>query len=118
MSATSRLKATKIIGQRKAIYKQRIPQCSYAKKETVNIDILLTSRNGNRKILQAMRIMSRPHLREVEPVEPVLKHIYHSNTYRKDLSWPHFIDVPKVQYILYISYVYIFIYVLYVLFIH
>ena len=35
--------------------------------------------------------------KEVEPVEPVLKNIYQSNTYRKDLSWPHFDDEPRVQ---------------------
>ena len=35
--------------------------------------------------------------KEVEPVEPVLKNIYQSNTYRKDLSWPHFNDEPRVQ---------------------
>ena len=33
----------------------------------------------------------------MEPVEPVLKNIYHSNTNRKDLSWPHFNDDPRVQ---------------------
>ena len=33
----------------------------------------------------------------MEPVEPVLKNIYQSNTYRKDLSWPHFDDEPRVQ---------------------
>ena len=31
------------------------------------------------------------------PVEQVLKNIYQSNTYRKDLSWPHFDDEPRVQ---------------------
>ena len=33
---------------------------------------------------------------EVEPAEPVLKNIYQSNTYKKDLSWPHFDDEPRV----------------------
>ena len=33
----------------------------------------------------------------MEPVEPVLKNIYQSNTYSKDLSWPHFDDEPRVQ---------------------
>ena len=37
------LSATKIIGQRKAFYKQIIPESSCAKKETVDIDILVTS---------------------------------------------------------------------------
>ena len=50
MSVNSRLKATKIIGQRKASYRQRILEPSFARKETVDIDILVTSRNGDRKI--------------------------------------------------------------------
>ena len=52
MSVNSGLKATKIIGHRKAFYRQRIPEFSYARKETVDIDILVTSRNGHRKIMQ------------------------------------------------------------------
>ena len=35
--------------------------------------------------------------KEVGPVEPVLKNIYQSNTSRKNFSWPHFDDEPKVQ---------------------
>ena len=49
MSINSRLKATKIKGQRKAFYWQRIPEPSCARKETVDIDILVTSRNGTEK---------------------------------------------------------------------
>ena len=37
MSVNSRLKATMIIGQRKAFYRQIIPESSYARKETVDI---------------------------------------------------------------------------------
>ena len=33
----------------------------------------------------------------MKPVEPVLKNIYQSNACRKDLSWPHFDDEPRVQ---------------------
>ena len=51
-------------GQRKAFYRQRIPESSCAKKETVDIDILVTSRNGDRRIMQSIRIMSRPPLRK------------------------------------------------------
>ena len=54
------LKATKIIGQTKAFYRQRIPESSCARKETVDIDILVKSRNGHRKIMQSIRITSRP----------------------------------------------------------
>ena len=42
MSVNSRLKTTKIIGQRKAFYSQRIPESSCERKETVDIDILLS----------------------------------------------------------------------------
>ena len=64
MSVNSRLKATKIIGQSKGLYRQRIPQSSCARKETVDIDILVTSRNGDRKIMQSIRITSRPNSRK------------------------------------------------------
>ena len=63
MSVNSRLKATKIIGQRKAFYRQRIPEFSHARKETVDIDILVTSGNSDRKIMQSIRITSRSVLR-------------------------------------------------------
>ena len=62
MSVNSRLQATKIIGQTKAFYKQRILESSCASKETVDINILLTSRTGGRKIMQSIRITSRPPL--------------------------------------------------------
>ena len=64
MSVNSGLKATKIIGQRKAFYRQRIPEFSCARKETVDIGILVTSRNGVRKIMQSIRITSRPSSRK------------------------------------------------------
>ena len=47
------------------------------RKETVDIGILVPSRNG-------------------EPVEPVPKNIYQSNTYRKNLSWLYFDNEAKV----------------------
>ena len=64
MSVNSRLKAAKIIGQMKAFYRHRIPESSFARKETVDIDILVISRNGDRKIMQSIRIMSRPPSRK------------------------------------------------------
>ena len=48
ISVNCRLKATKIIGPRKAFYRQRSPESSCARKETVGIDILVTSRNDHR----------------------------------------------------------------------
>ena len=47
MSVSCRLKATKIISQRKAFYRQKISEYSYPRKETVDIEILVTFRNGN-----------------------------------------------------------------------
>ena len=38
--------------------KEISPSCT--KKKTVDIDILLTSRNGDKKIMQFIRITSRP----------------------------------------------------------
>ena len=63
MSVNSKLKATLIIVERKAFYRQKIPETSCVKKETVDIDILVTSRNGHRKIMQSIRITSRHTLR-------------------------------------------------------
>ena len=62
MSDNSRNKSSKIIDQRKAFYRQRIPEPSCGRKETVDIDILVTFRNGDRKIMQFIRITSRPTL--------------------------------------------------------
>ena len=39
---------------------QIISGSSCARKETVDIDILLTSRNGDKKIMQFIRIKRRP----------------------------------------------------------
>ena len=63
MSVKSRLKAVSIIGQRKAFYRKRIPESSCVRKETVDIDIPVTSRNGNRIFMQSIRITSRPSSR-------------------------------------------------------
>ena len=64
MSVNSRLKATKMIDQRKAFYRLRIPEFSCAREEIVDIDILVTSRNSDRKIMQSIRITSRPPSRK------------------------------------------------------
>ena len=39
----------------KGFYRQRIPESNRARKETVDKDILLTSRNDDRKIMQSIR---------------------------------------------------------------
>ena len=60
MSVNSRLRATKTIGQRKAFYRQRISESSCARKETLDIDILVTSRNSDRRIMQSIRTTNKP----------------------------------------------------------
>ena len=45
------LKGTQITGKKKALYRQRIPESSCARKDTVDIGILVTSRNGYRKLM-------------------------------------------------------------------
>ena len=42
MFVNSRLKATKIIGQRKALYRHRIPKSSCVRKKTAEINKLVT----------------------------------------------------------------------------
>ena len=64
MSVNSGLQATKIIGQREAFCRQRIPEFSRVRKETVDIDILVTPRNGDRKIMKSITITSRPPSRK------------------------------------------------------
>ena len=97
MPVNSRLKATKIISQREAIYRQIIPESICAKEETVNIGIFETSRNGDRKIIQSIRITRRPPSRIRKWNQLVQMNIYQSNTYGKDLSWLHFNHEPRVQ---------------------
>ena len=65
----------------KAFNRQIIQECSCARKENADRDILVTCRNGDIKIIQFIRITSRMN-------------IYQSNIYRKDLSWLHF-KLPK-----------------------
>ena len=64
MSVNSRLKATKILDQRKAFYRQRNPESSRVWREAVDIDIPVTSRNDDRKIMQSIRTTSRPPSRK------------------------------------------------------
>ena len=69
---------------------QRIPEASCVSKKAVDIDILVTSGNGDSKIIQTNRINKQTSLKnkEMELVEPVhlQKNRYYSNTYRKKLK--------------------------------
>ena len=97
MSVNSRHTATKITGQQKAFYRQRIPDSSCERKETVDIDTLSHLGMVTKKLCNQNNKQNSLKKREIEPVQPVLKNIYHNNTYRKYLSWPHFNDEPRVQ---------------------
>ena len=61
MSVNSRLKAIQTTDQRKAFQRYRILESSYARTETV--DIIITSRNGDRKIMQSIRMTNIPPTR-------------------------------------------------------
>ena len=82
----SRLAAILIEGQRKAFYRQIIPGSSCAGKETFDIDILVISRNGDRKIMQSIRTMSRllSRIRKLGQLSQFDEH--QINTYRKGLK--------------------------------
>ena len=64
MSVNFRLKAIYAIGRRKAFYRQRIPESTCPRKEIVDIDVLVTSRNGGIEIMQSIRKTSRTPARE------------------------------------------------------
>ena len=64
----SRLKATKTI-KRKAFCRQRIPESTCAKEESVDMDILITSKNGDRRIMQSVRIVSGPVTRKRKGIQ-------------------------------------------------
>ena len=95
----SQCKTIYIISQRKAFCRERISKSSCARKEIVDIAILLEFRNGDRNIMESY-LSDKETFHENEEVEAgqlVQMNIYQSNTYTKDLSWPHFIDDPRVQ---------------------
>ena len=58
---------------------------------------LLCSQMSDQVLFPYLQHLTSLEKREVEPVGPVLKNIYQSNTYRIDLSWPHFENEPRVQ---------------------
>ena len=49
---TKRHKRHFILSQIKPFHRQRVPEPSCARKETVDVSILITSRTGDRKIMQ------------------------------------------------------------------
>ena len=82
----------------KVFYRLKIPEFSSVQKETVDIDIHATSRNGDKKIIQSIRITSRlsSRIRKWNKLSQftVRMKIYQSNTYKKDLRWLNFDGKP------------------------
>ena len=95
MSVNSRFKAIQIDCQRKAFSSQRITGSSSARKETVDIKVLITWLQKYHAICQNNKQTSLKN-KEVESVEPVQLNTNQSNTY-KGLSLLIFDDEPKVQ---------------------
>ena len=54
-------------------------------KETADKEILITSKNGDRKIMEFIRLTSRPpsRIREWDQFEPVQMNIYQSSKFKK-----------------------------------
>ena len=71
MSINFRLKSTKIINQRKEFYRQRIPGSSCTRAETVDIDIPVISRNGDKNhAIYQNNVLTSLKNKEVATVEP------------------------------------------------
>ena len=87
------------LDQRKVFCRRKIQESSCAKEETIDIDILVASRNGDGKITQFIRITSRPPSRITKrnQLSQFRWTSSKSNTYKKDLTWLHFDNAPKVQ---------------------
>ena len=82
----STLIANQAIGQRKAFGWENIPESTFAGKENVNIDIFISSRNCDRKVMQLIRITSGPStITKVKTVPLGQMNIYQSNINRKNL---------------------------------
>ena len=55
------------------------------RNETVYIDTLATSRNGDRKLMQTVKTKYGPPKRKEKEIKKVQRNIYPSKTIRKDL---------------------------------
>ena len=97
MSISARIKAIQIIDQGKAFSWYGIP--SSARKETVDVDILVTFGNNDRKNHRIYHHSewTSYESKEAEPVQQVQMKVSQGNNCRKDFSWLHFDDEPRVQ---------------------
>ena len=103
MLINSRLKVTQIIGQKKAFYRQRIPESRFARKKVCihpyNIEDQLQK---NQAIYQNNEQIPLEK-KEVEPLEPVQLNIDQSSTYQEMLAgyistmWPRLHEKQEVK---------------------
>ena len=98
MSINSSRNANQIIGQRRAFHRHRILASNCVRRESVDIDILVPSRNGEKNHAPCKNGEWTCHKNEeVEQVQPVQMNIQLSNNYKIDLTWLQFDDEPGVQ---------------------
>ena len=76
---------------------QRFLKSDCVRKCTADINILITSRNLDRKIMHSIRMTTGPptRIRKWNQVSQFKQ--YQINTYRKDLNWLHFDNEPRFQ---------------------
>ena len=86
-----------IIVQRKAFYKQWIPERSCARKETVSIDILVMSSTGYRKIMQSIRITSKLDSKTRKWNKLSQFRWTSTKVVAIEKTWQHFDGQPRVQ---------------------
>ena len=94
MPTDSRFKAILIICQTRVFY---IPQSRCSRKETFDIDLVITYRTGDRKIIQPTTTQISYKNLEKKLVHPVQVNIYQRNTYSKNLNWLYFNDESMVR---------------------
>ena len=80
-----------VIGQRKALCRQGACEPSCAKKEAVDKNILITSRNSDRKTTQSIRISGRPpttikKMNQFSQPRQTSTKVILGNTYTKDFN--------------------------------
>ena len=69
------------------------------RQETIHIDIFKISKDGDRKIIKAIRITSRSPTRKRCGINLTIsdEHLTKKKIYRKNLDWLHFDNEPRVQ---------------------
>ena len=78
-----RFKNIYMINQKKKLFRQQVPESTCGRNITTDTDIL-TSWNGNRKIMQHIRITNGPSTRVRSGVNSVNSREYHPKQYQQE----------------------------------